>query len=53
LQWLDVLLAVVGAIALVVGAWLVYLPAGVIAAGVVLIVAAYLRRALEVLNGTT
>jgi len=50
LSWCNVLLAVIGGVMLAVGVALVYIPAGVITAGLLLIVAAYVRRALEVLS---
>ena len=52
-SWFDIVIAVIGAVVIVVGVGLVYFPAGIIMAGVVLIVSAYLRRALEVLNGNS
>ena len=50
LSWCNVILVVIGGVMLAVGAGLVYIPAGVITAGLLLIVAAYVRRALEVLS---
>lgn len=50
LSWCNVILVVIGGVMLAVGAGLVYIPAGVITAGLLLIVAAYVRRVLEVLS---
>ena len=50
LSWCNMILVVIGGVMLAVGAGLVYIPAGVITAGLLLIVAAYVRRALEVLS---
>ena len=50
-SWFDVIVALVGAVTIVVGVSMVFAPAGVVCAGVFLIVLAYLRRALEVLHG--
>lgn len=44
---MTLLLAILGALAVAVGAALVYLPAGVIVAGLELLVAAYVIRYLE------
>lgn len=46
--WFDIVVALLGAVALCVGAFLVYVPAGFMVAGVALITIAYFRRALEV-----
>ena len=50
---LAVVLAVLGAGLLVAGVWLMYLPAGVVLAGVCCVAAAYLIRYLEVQSETS
>jgi hypothetical protein len=50
-SWFDITVAVIGAITIVIGVFWVYPPAGIVLAGIFLVVFAYLRRALEVLNG--
>lgn len=46
--WFDVVAAFLGGVALCVGTFLIYPPAGFLMVGVVLISIAYIRRALEV-----
>ena len=47
----DLVAVTVGAALVIVGVFLVYVPAGFVVSGAILVVAAYFRRALEVLNG--
>ena len=46
----DAVLAVAGAFLAVFGVFLIYIPAGFIAFGVLLVVLGYVRRALEVMR---
>lgn len=46
--WFDIALSLLGAVAICVGFFLIYVPAGFVMVGVALIAIAYFRRALEV-----
>ncbi len=49
--WFEIVAAVLGAILVCVGVFLWSVPAGFVTTGVVLVVVAYVTRALEVPNG--
>lgn len=49
--WFDLVAVAVGAVLVTVGVFLVYVPAGLMVAGAILVAVAYFHRALEVLNG--
>ena len=49
-SWFDIAIALLGAVVFTIGVWWVFPPAGLIVAGVLLVVMAWLRRALELLH---